>query len=98
MDLATDPIVAKWILFAQNAALDSNTYIFEDGPELSKSSRPHGDEGGEVLEGMYRQGCTTIEESRIRGQPGRAGGQVSASETRSGPAGIVSKDPRIVPT
>jgi hypothetical protein len=54
--------------------------------------------GDEVLEGMYAQGRTTIEESRIGGRSGRAGGQGLAAETRSGPAGIVSKDPRVVPT
>jgi hypothetical protein len=36
--LAADPIVDKWISFAQNAALDAHTYILEDGPELPKSS------------------------------------------------------------
>jgi hypothetical protein len=36
--------------------------------------------------------------TRIRGQSGRAGGQVSTAGVRSGHAGIVSKDPRIVPT
>jgi hypothetical protein len=50
--LATDLIVGRWILFAQNAALGGHTYILEDGPELPKSSGPHADEGGEVLEGM----------------------------------------------
>jgi hypothetical protein len=73
-------------------------YILEDGLELLKSSGPHAEEGGEVLEGMYAQGCTTIEESRVRGRSGRAGGQVSTAEIRSGPAGIVSEDPRIGPT
>jgi hypothetical protein len=66
---------------AQNAALGVHTCILEDGPK----------EGGEVLEGMYTQGWTTIEESRIRGRSGMADSQVSAAEMRSGPAGIVSK-------
>jgi hypothetical protein len=29
--LSTDPIVASWIQFAQNAALSTHTYILEDG-------------------------------------------------------------------
>jgi hypothetical protein len=45
---------------------------------------------GAVLEGMYADGCTSDEESRIRGRSGRAGG---LDET-----GIVLKDPRVVPT
>jgi hypothetical protein len=96
--LATDPIIASWILFAQNGALGAHTYILEDGPELPKSSGPGAPEGGEVLEGMSAQGCTTIEESRIHGRSERAGGHVSAAGGRSGPAGIVSNDHRIVPT
>jgi hypothetical protein len=95
---ATDQIVAQWGQFTQNAALGAHTYILEDGTELPKSLGPHAEEGGEVLEGMYAQGRTTIEESRIRGRSGRAWGQVSAAETGSGPTGTVSKDPRIVPT
>jgi hypothetical protein len=96
--LGTDPIVASWIQFAQNAALDAHTYVLEDGPELPKRLGPHVEEGGEILEGMYAQGCATIEESRMRGQSGRACGQDSAAGVRSGPAGIVSKDLRIVLT
>jgi hypothetical protein len=76
---ATSPIVPSWILFAQNAAPGAHTYTFEEGPELPMSSGPGASEGGEVPEGIHAQGCTTIEESRIRGQSGRAGGQVSAS-------------------
>jgi hypothetical protein len=64
--LAADPIVAAWILFAQNAALSAHKYVLEDGPELPKSPDPRAEEGGEVLEGMYAQGCMPIEESRIR--------------------------------
>jgi hypothetical protein len=60
--LATNPIVASWISFAQNAALGSHTYIAVSGP--------HADEGGEILEGMYAQGCTNIEDSRIHVQIG----------------------------
>jgi hypothetical protein len=50
--LATDPIVASWISFAQNAALGSHTYILEDGPWLIAVSGPHADEGGEILEDL----------------------------------------------
>jgi hypothetical protein len=56
--LVIDSNMASWIQFAQNAALDAHTYILEDGPELPKSSGPHPDEGGEVLEGMYAQDYT----------------------------------------
>jgi hypothetical protein len=96
--LTTDPVVASWIQSAQNAALGAHMYILDDGPELPKGFGPYAEEGGEVLEGMYAQGCTRIEEAKTQGRSGRAGGQVSAAETRSGPAGIVSKDPRIVLT
>jgi hypothetical protein len=72
--LATDPIAASWISFAQNAALGSHTYILEDGPRLLAVPGQHADEGGEILEGMYAQGCTSIEDSRIRGRSGREGG------------------------
>jgi hypothetical protein len=48
--------------------------ILEDGPWLIVVSGPHADEGGEILEGMYAQGCTSIEDSRIRARSGRAGG------------------------
>jgi hypothetical protein len=43
--LATDPIVASWISFAQNAALGPHTYILEDRPWLLAVSGPHADEG-----------------------------------------------------
>jgi hypothetical protein len=55
----------RQMTIAQNAALSAYTYILEDGPELPKSSGPHAEVGGEVLEGMYVQGCTSIEESRL---------------------------------
>jgi hypothetical protein len=82
-ELATDPIVASWISFAQNGALGSHTYILEDRPWLLAVSGPYADEGGEILEGMYAQGCTSIEDSRIRGRSGRAGGLDTGS--RVGP-------------
>jgi hypothetical protein len=40
----------------------------------------------------------SLHESKITGGSGRAGGQVSAAGVRPGPAGIVSKDPLVVPT
>jgi hypothetical protein len=69
--------------FAQNAAPGSHTDILEDGPWLIAVSGPHTDEGGEILEGMYAQGCTTIEDSRIRGGSGRAGGLDTGSGVES---------------
>jgi hypothetical protein len=61
--LATDPIVASWISFAQNPALGPHTYILEDGPWLIAVSGPHADEGGEILEGMYTHKAAQV--SRI---------------------------------
>jgi hypothetical protein len=54
--------VGKWIQLSQYTALDSDTYVLEDGPESPKTSGPHADEGGEVLERMYDDGCTSVEE------------------------------------
>jgi hypothetical protein len=76
----------------------SHLYTLKDGSELPKVPRRHAEEGGEVLEGMYSNGCMSMEESKISGQSGRARGHVSAAVVGSGPAGIVSKDPRIMPT
>jgi hypothetical protein len=82
---ALDSNVASWIQFAENAALGSHAYILEDGPELPKSSGPHAEDGGEILDGMHAQGCTTIEDSRTREKSGREGGlgTVSIIITRS---------------
>jgi hypothetical protein len=102
--LQVDPSVDKLIQLAQIAARGSNPYVLEDGPELLKVPGQHAEVGGEVLEGMCADRCTNVEESRISGRSGmagmagRAGGQVSAARVRSGPAGIISKDPRIGPT
>jgi hypothetical protein len=49
--LATDPIVASWILLAKNGALGAHTYILEDRPELPKSSGPDADEGANSWKG-----------------------------------------------
>jgi hypothetical protein len=88
--------VARWVPIAQSAALSSHKYILEDGPELPKVPGPNAEEGGKILEGMYVNRSTSLEELKII--EGREGGQVSAAVVRSGPAGIVSKDPRILPT
>jgi hypothetical protein len=63
----------------------------EDGRDLPDLSGPHAEEVGEVLEGMYADRRKSIEEAKIQRISGRAGGQVSVLETRSGPAGIVSR-------
>jgi hypothetical protein len=73
--------VAMLIQLAQIAALGSHPYILEDGPELPKTSESHADPGGEVLEGMYTEGCISIEEARIRGSSGGAGGLGTVSGT-----------------
>jgi hypothetical protein len=54
--------------------------------ELLAVSGPHADEGGEILEGMYAQGCTSNEDSLISGRSGRAGGL----DTGSGPGSASS--------
>jgi hypothetical protein len=96
--LNVEALVDKLIRLAKIADLGSHPYVLEDGRELLKVPRPHTQVGGTVLEGMYTDVCTSIEESRISGRPGRTRCQVSAAGVRSGPAGIVSKDPRIVPS
>jgi hypothetical protein len=72
--LATDSIAAQWISYSRNAALGSHTYILKDGPCVPAESGPHAEEGGDILSGMYAQGCATIEDSRICRQSGRRGG------------------------
>jgi hypothetical protein len=47
--------------------------ILKDGPELPKVPGAHAEEGGEVLEGMYTEGCKSPEESKIRGGSGITG-------------------------
>jgi hypothetical protein len=115
-----DPEVGKWIQLAQTAALGSHPYVLEDGPELPKIPGRHADEGGEVLEVMYADGYTSIDQAGIQGisfpsdnedeeamtydqkrllrrfRKGRRPGTVSGTSPH--PAGIVSKDPRVVPT
>jgi hypothetical protein len=54
--------------------LSSQPYILEDGPELPKVPGSHAEEGGEALEGMYTDGCTSIEESWIVVNSGRVEG------------------------
>jgi hypothetical protein len=53
--------------------------IREDGPWLLAVSGPHADEGGEILEGVYAQDCTSIEDSRIRGRSAMAGSRDTGS-------------------
>jgi hypothetical protein len=84
-----DPRVDRWMVLAQNAALISHPLILEDGPVLAKESGPNAEPDSEILEDMYAQGCTSVENARI---VGRAGG------LDTDPASIVSKDPRVVPT
>jgi hypothetical protein len=46
-------------------ALGSHPYVLENGPELPEIPGPHADVGGEVLEGMYAEGCTSLRDARI---------------------------------
>jgi hypothetical protein len=55
--LQVDAKVGKWIQLPQTAALGSHPYVPEDGP--------HAEGGGEVLEGMYAEGCTSLRDARI---------------------------------
>jgi hypothetical protein len=98
--LEVDAMVAKWIQLVQTPALGAHPYILEDGPELPKVPGTHADDGGEVLEGMYAERCTSLRDARISGEIGqscRAGGQVSGSVAHSGAACIVSKS-RLTPS
>jgi hypothetical protein len=78
--LQADPEIAKWIQFAQIAALQADLgsyrYILEDRPELPKVPVPHAGDGKEVLEGIYSEGCTSLRDARTSG---RAGIQVSVA-------------------
>jgi hypothetical protein len=83
--------------------LGTHQYVLEDGPELPKVPGTHAEKGGEVLEGIYTEDCTSIDnedeevtydQARLlrRFRKGRRPG------TSPDPAGIVSKDPRVAPT
>jgi hypothetical protein len=82
-----------------NHHMELITDILEDGLELRKSYGPHAEEGGEILTGMYAQGCTTIEDSCIRGQSGRPGGIDAVSGVGSKvPALAMSTQGQYLPT
>jgi hypothetical protein len=81
-----DPAVANWTSFAQNASLSAYTYILEDGLELPKESGPHADIGGEVLEGMDAEGCSSLRNSRIH--QGMAGYPCAVSGTSRNPSAV----------
>jgi hypothetical protein len=68
--LSVDHSGAKWIQLAQAAALGSDLYILEDGSEFPKVSGAHADPGGGLLEGMYTEGCASIEQSGIHSRSG----------------------------
>jgi hypothetical protein len=48
--LQVDPVVGKWIQLA-------HPHIPEDGSEFPKSGDPQAEKGGDVLDGMYDEGC-----------------------------------------
>jgi hypothetical protein len=64
------PGLGQWIKLAENAALLAHAYILEDGSILPKEQLPHAQKGGNVLEGMYAQGCTTLDQAMIKGRAG----------------------------
>jgi hypothetical protein len=90
-----DRKVDSWKLLAGNAAMSVPTFILEDGPVLRKEPGPHTKEGGEVLDGIYARNCSSLRDLRLSG---RAGGLHTVSVTTPAPAGIVSKDPQVMPT
>jgi hypothetical protein len=46
--------------------LGAHPLVLESCPEIRGESGTHADEGEETLQGMYAEGCSSIEESRIR--------------------------------
>jgi hypothetical protein len=84
-------MIDSWMLLAQNAALGARTFVCEAGQILPKEKGHHAEVGGEVLEGMYTHGCSSIEDARISGGSGMSGGLDIASWSQPGPAGVVSK-------
>jgi hypothetical protein len=69
--LKIDSTGAQWISFAQNPALVTHPYALEDGSELPKVTGPHAEEGGGVLEGVYADVCTSLENARTSGRSAR---------------------------
>jgi hypothetical protein len=69
-----DPRVDSWMVLAVNAALSAHEFICEDGLELPEEKEQEAaQEGGEVLEGMYAQGCKSLDQARIQMVPGAPG-------------------------
>jgi hypothetical protein len=68
-----DPNVDSRMLLAENAALSAHPFICEDGPEIPNAHGPYAEVGGQILERMYAQGCSSLQDSRIREVSGRAG-------------------------
>jgi hypothetical protein len=92
----SEAMVDSWMTLTPNAALSAHTLIQEDGPKLPKAPGPQAEEGGEILEGVFAEGCESLQDATI--YQGRAGGLGTVSGTSPDPAGIVSKDPRVAPT
>jgi hypothetical protein len=63
-----DSSVDSLMVLAQNAGLGAHNLILEDGPILHKESGPHAEEGDEIPEGMYTQGCSSLGDSMIVGR------------------------------
>jgi hypothetical protein len=55
-----EPLADSWMQLAQNAALAAHFLVLENGPEIPKESGPHVDEGGQVLQGMRAEGCSSV--------------------------------------
>jgi hypothetical protein len=53
------------MLLAQNAVLGAHTLILKDGRELPKAPGPYVEEEGEILEGVYAQGCSSLRDSTV---------------------------------
>jgi hypothetical protein len=63
-----------------NAAIGAHSLVFEDGPEVPKVSGPHAEQGGETLEGMYADGCSSPRDSRIVERAGYSTGSPFPSD------------------
>jgi hypothetical protein len=57
------------MLVAESGALSAHGFICEDGPELpEKEEQESAQEGGDVLEGIYAEGCQSIAQANISGK------------------------------
>jgi hypothetical protein len=53
-----------WMVLAQNSDSGAYPLVLEDGPEIPEAPGPHAEEGGQVLQGVYADGCPSIMDAR----------------------------------